>query len=346
MQPRPPPQYQPQYVAQFNPIFPPQQSFVPMVPNPPQNPIMYRNELQNPHQNQIKNTKKPGRNFSLYIGRLCKEFNDEFIQQLLNYCGGVKKWKRAKGTFGFAEFTYAEGALRAYQVLNGLRVKDKKILVSIEPENLKQLKQFEDDLKNGLEPLRPSKHPSKQKVNVGDELKKRNEEALEKINALIKDRKLEPDPAAKSKTPSRSRSRTRSSRDRDRRRRQRKSRSRERRRKKAAHPQTQKELAKIIPKDPEETLAHEIDWNIVQSSGLVETKMRKWIDERLKEYLGGQEDIELTNFVVGLLAKHTHPTKIITELVVVLDIDSKKFVVKMWRRLIFETLKVKYKLDV
>merc|ERR1719295_2536953 len=29
---------------------------------------------------------------SLYVGKLCKEIDDEFFQKLLNGCGAVKKW--------------------------------------------------------------------------------------------------------------------------------------------------------------------------------------------------------------------------------------------------------------
>jgi len=101
---------------------------------------------------------------------------------------------------------------------------------------------------------------------------------------------------------------------------------------------------KLVPKDPEKTLSTKIDWNIVYEGNLIELKMRKWIAERLKSYLGGQEDQELTNFVVGLLTAKANVKQIKTELVVVLEDDAENFVVKMWRRLIFEILKVKYKI--
>jgi len=160
------------------------------------------NQQRNLQSHENPQRRVEGLSFSLYIGRLSKEFNDEFVQQILNYCGGVKKWKRAKGTFGFAEFTYAEGTLRAYQVLNGLRIKDKKIIVSIESENLKKLKQFETDLKQGLEPLRPATAPTQGTLSIEEQLEKRNKEALEKINALIKDRGFEPSKASASKSRS------------------------------------------------------------------------------------------------------------------------------------------------
>jgi len=359
MQPRPPPVGLPNqsHIPFFNPYgvqsFPQNQTMI--IPMGTSNlnyvdPVTNQQGVLTNQQRNIQSHENPqrrveGLSFSLYIGRLSKEFNDEFVQQILNYCGGVKKWKRAKGTFGFAEFTYAEGTLRAYQVLNGLRIKDKKIIVSIESENLKKLKQFETDLKQGLEPLRPGTAPTQGTLSIEDQLEKRNKEALEKINALIKDRGFEPSKASasKSRSPSKDRSKKRS-RTRNDKFRVNRSRSRDRRKTEHSAPKTSRDVVKLVPKDPEKTLSTKIDWNLVYEGNLIELKMRKWIAERLKSYLGGQEDQELTNFVVGLLTAKANVKQIKTELVVVLEDDAENFVVKMWRRLIFEVLKVKYKI--
>jgi len=122
------------------------------------------------------------------------------------------------------------------------------------------------------------------------------------------------------------------------------SRSRDRRKTEHSAPKTSRDVVKLVPKDPEKTLSTKIDWNLVYEGNLIELKMRKWITERLKSYLGGQEDQELTNFVVGLLTAKANVKQIKTELVVVLEDDAENFVVKMWRRLIFEVLKVKHKI--
>eukprot|EP00494_Astrolonche_serrata_P013398 UN13518 len=68
---------------------------------------------------------------------------------------------------------------------------------------------------------------------------------------------------------------------------------------------------------PAEPLKYEVDWDLVKRLDLVEGKMRPWIDARLTEYLGGQQDAELTNFVVGLVTKRTPPDDIIQEMAVV-----------------------------
>lgn len=69
--------------------------------------------------------------------------------------------------------------------------------------------------------------------------------------------------------------------------------------------------------------------------------MRDWIDARIEEYLG-EPEADLTNFTVGLIAHRITPKDIIAEMKMVLVEDAEGFVVKMWRRLIFESLKVKY----
>jgi len=72
--------------------------------------------------------------------------------------------------------------------------------------------------------------------------------------------------------------------------------------------------------------------------------MRTWIEARIEEYLG-EPEADLTNFIVGLITHRMTPKKIITEMKMVLVEDAEGFVVKMWRRLIFESLKVKYSIS-
>lgn len=328
---------------------------IPVVQNvilPVQSPVMMNPIVPN-NQPVTENSRK----ITLYIGHLSEDFKDDFFEQILNHCGGVKNWKRAKYSFGFVEFADAEGALRAKKILDGLRIKDKKIIVNCDAEIQKVLDDFEKGLKIGQFPLRIVNDKEDAKASIEQRLKARDAAALSRIQALIKENRLEPTIASSSNSRSRSsstrkdghnRSRERKkrrsgSRSRKRRRRSR-SRDRNRKRRKAEDqaPKTQKELIALIPKEPKQTLNYQIDWDLVKKSGLVEKKMRRWIDDRLTEYMGGQEDVELTNFVVGLLAKQTLPEKIKTELAVVLVEDAENFVVKMWRRLIFETMKIKY----
>lgn len=109
-------------------------------------------------------------------------------------------------------------------------------------------------------------------------------------------------------------------------------------------PTTTKDLVELIPKDKKKLLAYDIDWDLVDKNDLVEKIMRKWIDARIQEYLG-EEEADLTNFAVGLLAHHIAPKDIIEEMSMVLVEDAEGFVVKMWRRLIFESLKKKHGIE-
>jgi len=106
-------------------------------------------------------------------------------------------------------------------------------------------------------------------------------------------------------------------------------------------PKTARDLVEYIPKDQIKLLNYPINWDLVDENGLIEKVMRGWIDSRIKEYLG-EEEADLTNFAVGLLTNHLPPKDIISEMEVVLLEDSLGFVVKMWRRMIFESLKIKY----
>jgi len=106
-------------------------------------------------------------------------------------------------------------------------------------------------------------------------------------------------------------------------------------------PKDAKQLVSYIPKDQEKLFQYPIDWDLVEKNDLVEKVMRVWIDARIQEYLGEQE-ADLTNFALGLLAHRIPPKDIISEMEMVLVEDAEGFVVKMWRRIIFESLKVKY----
>jgi len=317
-------------------------------------------------------------NITLFIGQLSQDFKDDVVEEILNICGKVKSFKRPKHPFGFVEFADLEGALRAKKILNGLRMKDKKILVTADDEASKSLEGFEQRLKEGRQALAMSIEQEDMSLSIEQRLELREQKAREKINALILEHGLVATAVSHSKSRSNSTgkrkrdddrfrsSRSQRSRSRDRRRRRRRSSSRSRRKRQKTEatekkkressnkekkrqkddpvPKRQKDLVHMIPKDPEQIKTYRVDWELVKTSDLVEKKMRRWIDARLTEYLGGQEDAELTNYVVGLLAKYTPPETIIKEMKVVLVEDTENFVVKMWRRLIFETLKIKYNL--
>lgn len=66
--------------------------------------------------------------------------------------------------------------------------------------------------------------------------------------------------------------------------------------------------------------------------------MRAWIVKKIVEYLGEEEE-SLTAFVVGKLDASCRPAELVAELSMVLDQDAEQFVLKLWRMLIYYSLK-------
>lgn len=65
--------------------------------------------------------------------------------------------------------------------------------------------------------------------------------------------------------------------------------------------------------------------------------MRKWVTDKIIEYLD-EEEKTLIDFILGKLSSHTPPTEILKQLAMVLDEDAEDFMIKLWRRFIFEML--------
>jgi len=320
--------------------------------NAGQPPSLYQPPIPEP----VPETEKE---VTLFLGQLPEKFTDEFMENILNLCGTVKSFKRPQYKFAFVDFVSPEGALRAKTVLAGLRYRDRSIIIRVGEEAENQLETFQKDLKEGKINLTQAVDTTEDaSLSVLERLENRHTKAFADIKAVIDESKLK-DVAiemVKSKPRSRSSSRKRKRKEkdskkrgegRDRRRRRKRSRSKERSSKKRKvvepvekKPRDTKELVDLVPKETKHVFGYELDWKRIVEAGLVEKKMRFWISDRLKQYLGGHEDSELTDFVVGFLTERTKPAKIVSEMEAVLAEESKIFVVKMWRRLIFETLKI------
>jgi len=107
---------------------------------------------------------------------------------------------------------------------------------------------------------------------------------------------------------------------------------------KKAAAQTAKSIIDQIPTDTDELFAFAINWDASDKYKIAESKMRPWIQKKLIEYLG-EEEPTLTDYITTLIKQHKNPTEVMNEVVGILDSDSKMFVVKMWRMLLFEVLK-------
>lgn len=94
------------------------------------------------------------------------------------------------------------------------------------------------------------------------------------------------------------------------------------------------ELIGRIPTDKDQLFAHKLDWSLLDDN-LMEKRIRPWVTKKIAEYMG-EKEVELIDFVCTLLNAHTDGASMLREVAVVLDDEAEKFVVHMWRLLIFE----------
>ncbi|RHY10917.1 hypothetical protein DYB36_000974, partial [Aphanomyces astaci] len=97
-------------------------------------------------------------------------------------------------------------------------------------------------------------------------------------------------------------------------------------------------IIRSIPTDKKGLFRFPVDWAAVDKLKLVELKMKPWVNKKIVEYLGEEEE-SLIGFVLRQLNQHTAAQAIVDELVPVLEHDAEIFVVTMWRKLIFEMLR-------
>lgn len=96
-----------------------------------------------------------------------------------------------------------------------------------------------------------------------------------------------------------------------------------------------KDLIDNIPKDKNDLFKYNINWKIIDDNNLVISKIYKWLDEKISELLG-ESDEDILKFIVTKLSSHVKPNDLVDELKDLLDEDSEIFVIKLWRKLIFE----------
>ncbi|CAN0508773.1 unnamed protein product [Ectocarpus sp. 12 AP-2014] len=77
---------------------------------------------------------------------------------------------------------------------------------------------------------------------------------------------------------------------------------------------------------------------MVEQHNIIQSKMRPWIVKKIIEYLG-EEEKTLTEFVLTKLGQRAKPQTILDELKLVLEEDAAVFMTKMWRMLVFCTLR-------
>ena len=100
-----------------------------------------------------------------------------------------------------------------------------------------------------------------------------------------------------------------------------------------------KELIAKVPTDIKAVFAFEIDWKAYDEGGeTLKERIRKWVTKKTGDLLG-LEEASMVDYIMTLLAEHTSAKKVLEALQEVLDEETNPFVFKLFRMVIFETLK-------
>ncbi|XP_078162933.1 splicing factor PWI domain-containing protein / RNA recognition motif (RRM)-containing protein isoform X2 [Carex rostrata] len=99
-----------------------------------------------------------------------------------------------------------------------------------------------------------------------------------------------------------------------------------------------KQLIDMIPRTKEELFAFEVNWTVYDKHEIHE-RMRPWVSKKITEFLGEEEET-LVDYIVSCTKDHVQASKMLELLQAILDEEAEMFVLKMWRMLIFEIMKV------
>lgn len=94
------------------------------------------------------------------------------------------------------------------------------------------------------------------------------------------------------------------------------------------------EIIASIPAEKEQLFLHPVQWDVVDN-GLVDTRLRPWVDKQITEFVGGPEP-SLVQFICDKVAKRCKPAALLADVEGVLDEEAEMFVKKLWRRVIYE----------
>ncbi|QIX01213.1 hypothetical protein AMS68_006730 [Peltaster fructicola] len=92
-------------------------------------------------------------------------------------------------------------------------------------------------------------------------------------------------------------------------------------------------LAAEIPTDAEKLFAWEVRWSYIRPE-LLEREIRPFVEKKVVEFLGVQEDF-LVDIVINALNKQTTAENLISQLEKILDEDAEGLVKKVWRLVVY-----------
>ncbi|KAM3257258.1 hypothetical protein ACQJBY_049536 [Aegilops geniculata] len=118
----------------------------PMTPVPPATDFG-PGAVTRPHIAPVPPVNEP--QFKVYVGKIASTVDNNFVLSLLQVCGIVKSWNPVTnpidGTptgFGFCDFESAEGSLRAWRLLNKLRIDGQELLVNVNEATRQHLQKY------------------------------------------------------------------------------------------------------------------------------------------------------------------------------------------------------------
>lgn len=95
-----------------------------------------------------------------------------------------------------------------------------------------------------------------------------------------------------------------------------------------------RQLAADIPTDREGLWNWKIEWGCIDGTGIVEEKIRPFVERKIVEFLGVQED-QLVDQVERAVKAHRKPGDLVKDLAGALDDEAEGLVKKLWRMLVF-----------
>ncbi|KAJ6988394.1 hypothetical protein NC653_021347 [Populus alba x Populus x berolinensis] len=143
------------YPTMVRPLFLPRPpgafGVVPTVPRPliPGIPVVRPviSQIIRPVVPSVTPAEKPQTTF--YVGKIAPSVENDFMSSLLQLCGPVKSWRRpqdpANGTprgFGFCEFEYAEGVLRALRLLTKFNIDRQELMLNVDQATKEYLERY------------------------------------------------------------------------------------------------------------------------------------------------------------------------------------------------------------
>jgi len=93
---------------------------------------------------------KSERSTKVYIGKIPSGLSDYFMEQLFLECGPINSWRRVLDSsgkplgFGFVEFQTVEGMLRCLRLMNGLSIKNSKLICRVDMQTEFFIKEWSD----------------------------------------------------------------------------------------------------------------------------------------------------------------------------------------------------------